>query len=65
MNIDIAKSLFCLLLFASLQYWQLTQLIKDGEVNKTACFWIAFDTIFIAVAIVKLVIGIIKKAAMM
>jgi hypothetical protein len=29
-------------------------LIKDGEVNKTACFWIVVNAVFIAFAAAKL-----------
>jgi len=54
MNTNIIASLFYFLLFTPLQYWQLTQLIKDGEVNKTACFWIVVNAVFIAFAAAKL-----------
>jgi hypothetical protein len=54
MSTEIITSLFYFLLFASLQYWQLTQLVKDGEVNRAACFWIVVNTVFIAFAAVKL-----------
>jgi len=60
MNANIIKSIFYFLLFTPLQYWQLTRLIENGEVNKNACFWIVVNTVFIALAAANLVKGLEK-----
>jgi hypothetical protein len=58
MNKNIMVSLLYLLLFMPLQYWQLTRLIKGGEVNEAGCCWIVANTFFIAYGAAKMAIGL-------